>query len=278
MGEVFRALDTRLHRAVAIKVLRRETVPSEERRRRFIREARAASALNHPHIVTIHDIDRAEVEGVERDFIVMELVKGQSLDKLNRPGGLPLEESLRYAIQMADALATAHEAGIVHRDVKPANLMVTERGQLKVLDFGLAKLLEPVGVDEEAPTFSATSYTEEAAVLGTAAYMSPEQAEGKPVDARSDVFSFGAVLYEMLTGRRAFEGDSRVSIRTAILRKDVRPARSLRSDIPGELERLVARCLAKERSRRYPSAKEVLTDLEGCQRILAAGVRISPWP
>ncbi|MFQ5789695.1 MAG: serine/threonine-protein kinase [Acidobacteriota bacterium] len=212
MGVVYRAVDTRLDRPVAIKFLHPEAVGSTERRQRFIREAKAASALNHPDIITIHDIGQHPYQGVERDFIVMEYVEGKSLDEIIGGKPLPAEDMARYARQIADGLSAAHDAGIVHRDIKPPNIMVTKKGQVKIVDFGLAKLLEREEVDESATTFTAVLKTEEGTVLGTASYMSPEQAEGKPSDVRSDVFSFGVVLYEMLTGRRPFQGDSVVSV------------------------------------------------------------------
>jgi serine/threonine protein kinase len=196
MGEVYKARDTRLDRTVAIKVLPAEKVADPERRHRFVQEAKAASALNHPNIVTIYDI--GQTDGI--DFIAMEYVAGKTLEQVIPRHGMRLNEALRYAVQMADALAKAHAAGIIHRDLKPGNVMVTDEGQIKVLDFGLAKLTEagPLGNDE--PTRTMKPATEEGTIVGTVAYMSPEQAEGKKVDARSDIFSFGAVLYEMLTG------------------------------------------------------------------------------
>lgn len=267
MGVLYRAVDTRLDRTVAIKVLRPEVVSSPERKQRFIREAKAASALNHPHIITLYEIDRDSSEGVERDFIVMEYVDGASLDELLRGEPLATEEALHYATQTAEALAAAHEAGIVHRDVKPANIMVSKKvasrmPDVKLVDFGLAKLAEPASVDDSAPTRSAELRTEEGTILGTAAYMSPEQAEGKAVDARSDVFSFGSVLYEMLTASRPFQGDSQISMRMAILGQTPRPVKSIRPDVPSELERIVLRCLEKRREARYASGAELLSDLE----------------
>jgi predicted Ser/Thr protein kinase len=262
MGILYRARDTRLERMVAIKVLHAEAVSSAERRQRFVREAQAASALSHPHIVTVHEIDRAATGGVEHDFIVMEYVEGASL--LTRlEGGRPLavEEAIEYAIQVAEALSAAHEAGIVHRDVKPANVMLTPRGQVKLVDFGLAKLTEPLSVDTQSPTRAANPRTEEGLVLGTAAYMSPEQAEGQPVDRRTDIFSFGVVLYEMLTGRRAFQGDTQVTTRVAILSRTPPAVRSIRPEVPAALERVVARCLEKSRDARYASGAELLQDL-----------------
>ena len=222
MGTVYRAVDTRLRRPVAIKVLRQEGVLNAESRRRFVQEARAASALNHPHIITIYDI--GEEGGA--NFIAMEYVGGRSLADVVRRERLGFADALKYAIQIADALATAHSAGIVHRDLKPANIVVSDKGSIKVLDFGLAKLTESTTpAAEDAPDTTETELsderlrTEEGTILGTVAYMSPEQAEGKPADARSDVFSFGVMLYEMFTGRRAFHGDSKMSTLVAILTK-----------------------------------------------------------
>lgn len=262
MGVLYRALDTRLERIVAIKLLRPEAMGSEARQQRFVREAKAASALNHSHIITIYEIDRADIDGVERDFIVMEYVGGRPLDAILAEGRLSTEDAVRCACQIADALAAAHEAGIVHRDIKPANVMITDKGLVKVLDFGLAKLIEPGEVDESAPTLSVGLQTDEGVVLGTAAYMSPEQAEGRPVDARSDVFSLGVLLYEMLTGKRPFQGDSVVSTRVAILQKEPSPPRSVDNNVPAELERIVLRCLQKDKTSRYPSGEELSTELE----------------
>lgn len=262
MGVVYRAVDTRLDRKVAIKVLRPEALPSPERRQRFLREAKAASALNHPHIVTVYDIGQDSSSGIERHYIVMEHVDGLSLDRLLAEKQLTVEEAIGLAVQVADAISAAHEAGIVHRDIKPANIMVSRKFEAKLLDFGLAKLTEPLHIDDSAPTLSVGLRTEEGAVLGTAAYMSPEQAEGKPVDRRSDIFSFGSVLYEMLTGRRPFEGDSNVSMRMAILGQTPAAPRLLRPEVPSELERIVRRCLEKEREARYPGGDELLRDLQ----------------
>jgi serine/threonine protein kinase len=201
MGVVYRAVDSRLNRTIALKVIASDAVADPDRKRRFIREARAASALNHPNIVTIHEID--EVDGV--DFLVMELVDGQTLERLIPDGGLPVTQALDYAIAIAAALNAAHGAGIVHRDIKPANVMVADSGQIKVLDFGIAKLLDRIA-EEGDQTTTGTVATQAGVTIGTLRYMSPEQAQGQPVDARSDVFSLGAVLYEMLAGRPAFAG------------------------------------------------------------------------
>jgi eukaryotic-like serine/threonine-protein kinase len=275
MGVLYRARDMRLERMVAIKVLHADAVSSPDRRLRFIREAQAASALTHPHIVTVHEIDRASTNGVEHDFIVMEHIDGTSLDR--RLAGRPLatDEALEYAVQVAEALAAAHDAGIIHRDVKPANIMLTRRGEIKLVDFGLAKLTEALSVDTDAPTRSASPPTEAGAVLGTAAYMSPEQAEGRPVDRRTDVFSFGVVLYEMLTGRRAFQGDTQVNTRAAILGRTPPSLRSIRPEVPAALERVVERCLEKNREARYASAGELLQDLQRVQASVRS--RGSSW-
>jgi len=259
MGVVYKALDTHLDRLVAVKVLPHEKVADADRKRRFIQEAKAASALNHPNIVTIHDIDSAE--GI--DFMAMELVVGKTLDGRIPRHGLRLSETLKYSVQVADALAVAHKAGIVHRDLKPGNVMVTDQGLVKVLDFGLAKLTEPSecdGGDEATRTLKPE--TEEGTIIGTVSYMSPEQAEGKKVDARSDIFSFGALLYEMVTSRRAFRGDSRLSTLTAILREDPKPAGQIVEGLPRELERIIGRCLRKDPERRFQAMPDLKVALE----------------
>jgi eukaryotic-like serine/threonine-protein kinase len=262
MGEVYRAKDTRLDRSVAIKVLTSEKVADPERKRRFVQEAKAASALNHPNIITIYDINTDN----GMDFIAMEFVQGKTLDQIIPRKGLRLGEALKYAIQMADALAKAHAAGIVHRDLKPANVMVTEEGSVKLLDFGLAKLVEPDESDQWAETRDTKRdegpSTEEGTILGTVAYMSPEQAEGKKVDARSDIFSFGSVLYEMITGRRAFQGDSKMSTLAAVLNKDPKPVTDLAEGIPRDLEKILSRCLRKDRECRWQTMVDVKIGLQ----------------
>jgi tRNA A-37 threonylcarbamoyl transferase component Bud32/tetratricopeptide (TPR) repeat protein len=255
MGVVYKARDARLKRFVALKVLPPEKVTDPERKRRFVQEARAASALNHPNIVTVYDIDQAE--GV--DFIAMEYVEGKTLGELIGRKGLKLSEALKYAVQIADALAKAHAAGIVHRDLKPGNVMVTGDGRVKVLDFGLAKLTETPPAGPEDSTLTERQSTELGLIVGTAAYMSPEQAEGKKVDARSDIFSFGSVLYEMLTGRRAFRRDSPALTLAAILHLEPAP---LPDGTPQELERVVARCLRKDPARRFQHIGDVKVELE----------------
>ncbi|MFI5170134.1 MAG: protein kinase [Vicinamibacterales bacterium] len=257
MGEVYRARDSRLGREVAIKVLSADRLLDEARRRRFVQEARAASALNHPAIVTVHEIDN--VDGV--DFIVMEYIPGRSLDAVIPREGMRLSAALRIAIPIADAVACAHAAGIIHRDLKPANVVVGSEGAVKLLDFGLAKLVEP----ESAPTEPGARSDETApaplsrvgTIVGTAAYMSPEQASGGKLDARSDVFSFGTMLYEMLTGRRAFAGGTVEEILAAVLRQDPAPPGDLVRDVPKELEKLVLRCLRKDRERRFQHMGDV---------------------
>jgi serine/threonine protein kinase len=264
MGVVYKARDTHLDRFVAIKVLPPEKVADPERKRRFVQEAKAASALNHPNIVHIYDI--AEADGIQ--FIAMEYVSGKTLDQMIGRKGLRLNETLKYAVQIADALAKAHSAGIVHRDLKPSNIMVTGDGLVKVLDFGLAKLTERTsGEFGETATMRADEQadTTEGTVMGTVAYMSPEQAEGKPVDARSDVFSFGAVLYEIVTGRRAFRGETKVSTLAAILNKEPAPLSQIAPGLPRELERIITRCLRKDpeyRAQNMSDLKVALRDLK----------------
>src|SRR6516225_7537257 len=230
-GEVYKARDTRLERFVAVKVLPTHRILHALLKQRFMQEARAASALNHPNIITIYDIleDRGSL------LLVMEYVRGKSLDTVIPRRGLSANATLKYAVQIADALAAAHAAGIVHRDLKPANLMVTEQGKVKMLDFGLAKLFEPKIPSSEEPTGTALIETQEGVVLGSAPYMSPEPAEGKPVDARSDIFSFGAVLYEMVTGRRAFSGDSWAATVAAVLKSEPMPPQDVTETVPREL-------------------------------------------
>lgn len=267
MGVLYRATDTRLGRTVAIKLLRPETVGDPVRKRRFMQEARASSALNHPNIVTIYDIDNDR--GL--DFIVMEYVDGESLDVSIEGKSLPLEQALRYAVEIVSALTAAHAAGIVHRDIKPANLMVGRSGHIKVLDFGLAKLIDPSSDAHEAPTRSVGVQTEHGVVMGTAAYMSPEQAEGKPVDARSDIFSLGTVFYQMLSGLRPFRGDSQTAILSAILRDTPAALSTIRPDVPADLENMVHRCFEKDPAARYPSTGDLLKDVLDCQARLSRG-------
>jgi serine/threonine protein kinase len=274
MGEIYKARDSRLNRIVAVKVLAPGRTRDPQRRRRFIQEAQAASALNHPNIITIHDI---LPEG-DTQYMVMEHVAGQTLHQLISAGRLPIPQVLQIATQMANALAVAHAAGIIHRDFKPANVMVTGSGLVKILDFGLAKLMDPAGPLRPAGSESANQdpatltapLTAEGAIMGTVNYMSPEQAEGLKVDARSDIFSFGAVLYEMVTGKRAFDGDSGVSILSAVLRDEVKPIREIAPEVPAELDNLIARCLRKNTAERWQSMSEVAAALNGMRGRLDA--------
>jgi serine/threonine protein kinase/Tol biopolymer transport system component len=254
---VYKARDTHLDRLVALKVLPHDKMADPERRRRFSQEAKAASALNHPNIITIYDI--ASDEGV--DFIAMEYVEGRTLEALLASGPLRLDDAIKYARQMADALAAAHAAGILHRDLKPANVIVRVNGLLKLLDFGLAKLTD-VGEVGESNTTRTMALTQAGTVMGTVAYMSPEQAEGKKLDFRSDIFSFGVVLYEMVAGKRAFRGDSQASVLAALLRDQPQPVAELRGDVPQELERLIERCLRKDPERRVQTMADLKVALE----------------
>ncbi|MCX6573476.1 MAG: protein kinase, partial [Candidatus Aminicenantes bacterium] len=276
MGAVYKAVDTHLDRPVAIKVLPPDRVADLERRQRFVQEAKAASALRHPNIVVIHDI----AAGGGRDFIVMELVEGHSLDTLIGRKGLKLGQALGIAVQIADGLAKAHAAGIVHRDIKPTNIMVTPDGLVKILDFGLAKLSE-AGPDEGAgPTMTMAPdqkpRTEEGYVVGTAAYMSPEQAEGKNVDARSDIFSFGAVLYEMLTGRKAFGRESGIKSLAAVLNEDPPPASAVNEAVPAEIERVLNRCLRKDPQRRWQTMSDLKVALQDLKEDSESGKLAAP--
>jgi eukaryotic-like serine/threonine-protein kinase len=258
MGIVYKALDTHLNRPIAIKVLPPEIVADRERRARFVQEARAASALNHPNIVHVYDIDQSD----GTDFIAMEYVAGTTLGELIPRKGMRLNDVLKYSVQIADALAAAHAAGIVHRDLKPANVMVTEKGLVKVLDFGLAKLTESAEKDESGTTETLEPRTEEGTILGTAAYMSPEQAEGKKVDARSDIFSLGSVLYEMVTGQKAFQGTSKMSTLSAILHQEPKPVSGITPAIPADLEKLITRCLRKDPAKRFQHMDDVKVALD----------------
>jgi serine/threonine protein kinase len=266
MGVVYRALDTHLERSVAIKVLPIAAVGNADRRVRFAQEARAASALSHRNIITIYDVDTGEIDGQPVEFIAMEYVSGKTLDKLIGRRGLRLSEALRYAIQIADGLAAAHGAGIIHRDLKPANIIINEQGDVKILDFGLAKLSDPEEPDVYAATESvhldALLKTEAGTIIGTVAYMSPEQANSHKVDERSDIFSFGAVLYEMITGRRAFTGDSKLSTLASVLHNEPKPLGQTADGVPREVERIIMRCLRKDPERRWQSMADLKVALE----------------
>jgi serine/threonine protein kinase/Tol biopolymer transport system component len=258
MGVVYRALDTHLDRSVAIKVLPPEAVSDPDRKQRFVQEAKSASALNHPNIIHIYDINRAD--GI--DFIAMEYVPGKTLAQLIKHKAVKIDEALKYAVQIADALAAAHGAGIVHHDLKPANIMVTESGLVKVLDFGLAKLMESAQGGEIAATLTMQPVTEKGMIVGTTPYMSPEQAQGKSVDARTDIFSFGSVLYGMLTGQRAFEGESNAMTLASILEKEPKPLGEIVRNAPAEIERVLTRCLRKDPQRRWQSMADLKIALQ----------------
>lgn len=271
MGEIYKAEDTRLHRVVAVKVLSPALSADPERRKRFLQEAQAASALNHPNIITVFDI----VADGDTQCIVMEYVDGKTLRDITPPGGLNVPQALQYSVQMASALNVAHTAGIIHRDLKPSNVMVTNSGLVKILDFGLAKFMERLAASADDPTIAQDELTREGSIIGTVSYMSPEQAEGKKVDARSDIFAFGSVLYEMLTGKRAFEGTSGISTLSAILRDEVKPIYEIAPDVPPLLEQIVLRCLQKDPDARWPSMKQVEGALTTLQRQLDPGGEIA---
>ncbi|MEF8796716.1 MAG: serine/threonine-protein kinase, partial [Salinivenus sp.] len=252
MGIVYRARDPDLGRAVALKFLPPYLATSAEAERRFVREARSAAALEHPHIATIHEIGRSE-EGLR--FIAMAYYEGETLkEKLAREGALPVGEAARYARQIAEALSAAHEAEIVHRDVKPANVMVTGRGAVKLLDFGLARAAAETGLTE-------SGLTESGRRLGTAAYMSPEQARGEEVGPQADLWALGALLYEMVTGTRPFGGGRPSAMLQGVLHEEPTPVDEKRAEVGPELGRVVRRCLEKDPAERYASAEALLRDL-----------------
>ena len=275
MGEVYKARDTRLERTVAVKVLPQHLSKSEEVRHRFEREAKTISSLSHPHICALFDVGNQD--GVE--YLVMELLEGETLaDRLGR-GPLPAEQVLRYGIEMADALDKAHRQGIVHRDLKPGNVMLTKSG-VKLLDFGLAKAFErPLdaarrgqAAAEHDPTAKhsltalptmghAQNLTQEGTILGTFQYMAPEQLEGRETDARTDIFAFGAVLYEMATGRKAFAGTSQASLISAIMKDEPAPIATVQPMSPPALDRVVRTCLAKDPEERWQSAHDIKSEL-----------------
>jgi Tol biopolymer transport system component len=258
MGEVYRAKDTRLDRAVAIKILPAHLSSDPVRKQRFEREAKTISSLNHPHICVLHDV--GQQDGI--DYLVMECVEGETLAKRLEKGALPLEQVLKYGMQIADALDKAHRSGIIHRDLKPGNIMLTSTGA-KLLDFGLAKPAAPLS---SAATLTAATrdspVTEQGTIVGTFRYMSPEQVEGKELDGRSDIFALGAVLYEMLTGQRAFEGKSQLSVASAILEKEPPPISSVKPMTPPALDHAIRRCLAKDAEERWQTARDLMLELK----------------
>jgi eukaryotic-like serine/threonine-protein kinase len=257
MGVVYEAHDTRLPRSVALKVLPADKLADATRKQRFVQEAKAASALNHPNIVTIHDIGSAD--GV--DFIVMEHVVGKTLEQLIPPNGMAPSLVTGYGVQIADALSKAHAVGIVHRDLKPSNIMVTNEGRIKILDFGIAKLLyTPASPFADVETTLAL--TDQGIVVGTTPYMSPEQAEGNQVDPRSDIFSFGSILYELVSGRRLFAGKSRLDVLAKIRNEDPTPPSAIVASISPDLEKVILRCLRKDPARRYQTMADLKVALE----------------
>src|ERR1041385_3170220 len=267
MGEVYLALDTKLDRQVALKILPPELAAQHDRMRRFVQEAKAASALNHPSIITIYEVDESE----SGHFIATEFIDGTTLREREARHALTLSESLDVVIQIASALRAAHDAGILHRDIKPENIMVRRDGIIKVLDFGLAKLTEklsaPSAVDSEAPT-GMPAETDPGTVMGTVSYMSPEQARGLKVDTRSDIFSLGVVLYELVTGRLPFEGATAGEVIAAILNQEPVPIARYTLEAPAELQRMISKALRKDREERYQGIKDLHLDLKGLREEL----------
>ena len=266
MGDVYAAEDLELRRLVALKTLPPETAADPERLHRFRREAQAVAALNHPNIVTLYGVE--EAGGIH--FLTMELVEGRTLGDLIPRGGMPLRQLLEIGVPLADAVRAAHERGVVHRDLKPANIMITTEGRVKVLDFGLAKNIRGPDASPTSEAETASQLTAQFQVVGTAAYMSPEQAQGRSVDARSDIFSLGVVFYEMAAGVRPFVGDSVVAVMSSILRDTPPPPSEVNSAVPLELDRAIRRCLAKEPDRRYQTATDLRNDLEELQQQVAS--------
>lgn len=270
MGEIFVAEDCELHRKVALKILPSALASDPSRRDRFEREAAAVAALNHPNIVTIHSFETAE--GIQ--FLTMELVKGKSLDQIIPEGGMPLDRFFDVAVPLVDALSAAHLRGVTHRDLKPGNIMMTDDGRVKVLDFGLAKL-RPELPEADLSQLRTEFQTEEGYVLGTMPYMSPEQVQGRGADHRTDIFSLGAVFYELVTGVRPFHGNS-VELASSILRDAPVPVTQLRVDLPRHLARIIQRCLEKDPNRRYQVSQDLRNDLEGLRNEIAGTREVGP--
>jgi serine/threonine protein kinase len=276
MGVVYRARDSRLERSVALKLLPQEFTADPDRRRRFLQEARAASAVTHPAIAQVYDVD--EEDGAA--FIVMERVEGKTLRSLIQGRELDLLGAIEIAMQVAGGLAKAHEAGIVHRDIKAENIMVTPDGHAKILDFGLARLLEPPRPDPSTPAddishMETVAKTQAGMVLGTLRYMSPEQARGQPTDNRSDIFSLGVVLYEMVTGAVPFSGETPLDTLHAIAFQETKSIMALRPGLPFSLQRVIDRCLRKSRDERYEDARHLASDLKDVKREIESGITSS---
>src|SRR4051812_22810095 len=275
MGEVYRASDDRLGREVAIKVLPAGFSADPDRLKRFSLEARAASALNHPNILTIFDIGTADGS----PYLVSELLEGSTLrEMLRQQQQIPIRKALEISAQIANGLSAAHEKGIVHRDLKPENVFVLKGGRVKILDFGLAKLIEPSASSGSGNSATMPSGTDPGTVLGTAGYMSPEQVRGLATDARSDIFSFGAILYEMLAGHRAFKGDSSADIGSAILKEDPPEITRANPHVSPALDRIVQHCLEKDAAERFQSAKDLAFALHSVSTVSESGLRAAPVP
>ena len=277
MGVVYRARDTRLKRPVALKILRSDLVTNRDRQRRFLQEARAASAVTHPAIAQIYDVDEVD----ETTFIAMEFIEGETVGQLIAKRELDLIGSVEIALQIAEGLSRAHQANIVHRDIKSDNIMVTRDGHAKLLDFGLAKLLDPILESKEEDSSrdlmqaETLSQTKAGTLLGTIAYMSPEQARGQKVSQSSDVFSMGIVIYEMVTGKLPFQRETPLDTLHAIGFEEVRPVTLVRQNLPPELNRIISRCLRKRPQDRYPDARPLAADIKNLKRDLESGIHRS---
>ena len=277
MGVVYRARDTRLKRPVALKILRSDLITNRDRQRRFLQEARAASAVTHPAIAQIYDVDEVD----ETTFIAMEFIEGETIGQLIAKRELDLIGSVEIALQVAEGLSRAHQASIVHRDIKSDNIMVTKDGHAKLLDFGLAKLLDPMlGGKQEASSrdlrlAETLSQTKAGTILGTIAYMSPEQARGQKVSHSSDVFSMGIVIYEMVTGKLPFQRETPLDTLHAIGFEEVRPVTLVRQNLPAELNRIISKCLRKRPKDRYPDARPLAADLKNLKRDIESGIHRS---